>query len=263
MTPLLKSVSIGVGGIAVSVLVYFGAITGGSYQGSILTHLVDLIQGSVTQTTVAVNSPAWSMGIPMQPPIISSVATSSNGSATSGLASSTPYVFQVAAIDSNGGTTTLGLSATITTDASTTQSSPEDLVLKWTPVNGATGYAIFFGTSTAVGSGLTQYFYATTSGQFTFSTSTGSLPGSFTINDSTAFSELINPLGTEVFNDSINNATSSRPASTTAMQINGTAVMSASATTTACESDTAGAVFFNTANKHEWGCDGTTWNKIF
>jgi hypothetical protein len=265
MNPLIKNATVGIGGVAVAVAVYFSSVLGINYQSAILHHTVDVINGNNTSTVVATNAPNWSSAIPMTPPVISSIATSSYGSAASGLASSTPYTFQVAALDANThGTTTLGVPATITTDASTTQNYPEDIILKWSNVNGATGYAIYFATSTTVpAAGLGQYFMATTSGQYTFSTSTASLTGSYTNPDTTAFSEIINPNGTDVFNDSLNGATSTAAASTTALQIGGTMAAVASATTTACEADTAGSVFFNTTNKIEWGCNGTSWTKIF
>jgi hypothetical protein len=251
-----------IGGAAVSVVVFLTGVIGANYSGAFFTHLAEVVNGSNTQTVVALNAPNWASGISMMPPVISSIATSSNPTAASGLASSTPYIFEVAALDGTG-TTTLVTPTTITTDASNTQPLPEDINIKWALVNGATGYAIFFGTSTTIGNGLTQYFLATTSGQYTFSTSSGSLAGSYTKNDTTAFSELLNPNGTDIFNDNLNGATSTRAASTTAVQVNGTAVITAPATTTACESDTAGAIFYNGANSHEWGCNGTAWQKIF
>lgn len=256
-----KTITAGLAAL-LSIPIFGSAILGANYASPFLTHLVDIINGANTKVAVSTNAPNWAVGLPIAVPLISSVATSSYGSAASGLASSTPYVFQIAAIDGTGTTTLVG-SATITTDASTTQNSPEVLNVKWTPVNGATGYAVFFGTSTAIGTGLTQYFLATTSGQYTFSTSTGSLPGSYTRSETTAFSELLNPGGADIFNDNINNGTSTAAASTTAVEINGTAVITAGGTTTACEADTAGAIFFNQANSHEWGCNGSSWQKVF
>jgi len=261
MTLFTKTFQIIAGILSVPVLAT--GVLAANYGSPFLTHLVDVINGSQTNTVVVTNAPNFSFALPITPPIISSIATSSNGSAASGLASSTPYIFEVAALDGSG-TTTLINSATITTDASTTQNSPEDIILKWTPENGAMGYAIYFGTSTTIDvGGLAQYFLATTSGQYTFATSTNSLAGSYTNNDTTAFSEILNPAGSDIFNDNLNSATSSRPASTTAVQINGTAVITASGTTTACEADTAGAIFYNAANSHEWGCNGSVWTKIF
>ena len=261
MNPTIRNVTIG--GIAVTVAVYLTSILGVNYANGILNHIEDIINGPNTSVVVTNNAPNWGFGLSIQSPINTSIATSSNGSAASGLASSTPYTFSVAALDGTG-TTTLISYSTITTDASNTQAYPEDIVLKWTPVNGATGYAIYFGTTTnQTNTALNQYFYATTSGQFTFSTSTGSKSGSYTKLTTTAFSELMNPNGPDIFNDNINNSTSTVAASTTVIQINGTVDMVSPATTTACEFDTAGAIFFNSTNKHEWGCDGTNWNKIF
>jgi hypothetical protein len=244
-----------------SVPVFTVAIIGGNYSSPFLTHLVDVIQGANTTTVVSNNAPNWAIGVPMYTPPITSSATSSYGSATSGLASSTTYTFAIAALDGTG-TTTLSAPVTVTTDASTTQPYPEAVTLNWTPVNGATSYAIYFATSSKLTSPV-QLFYATTSSQYTFATSTGSLYGPYTNTDTTAFSEYINPNGSDVFNDNLLVGTSTKAASTTAVHINGDAVIVAPATTTACESDTAGAIFFNTANSHEWGCNGSTWTKIF
>jgi hypothetical protein len=261
MQPWLRNITIGLGGSAVTVAIYFSSILGSQYQGAILSHLEDIINGTNTTVAVSLNAPNWGFGIPIPTPQLSSIATSSNPTAASGLASSTPYTFAVVALDGTG-TTTLSNPLTITTDASNTQPLPEDIQVKWANVNGATGYAIFFATSSNA-TKFTQYFLATTSTQYTFATSTGSIAGSYTRNTTTAFTELLNPNGPDIFNDNTPNATSSIAASTTALQVGGTVDATASATTTACESDTAGSVFFNQANKHEWGCDGTTWNKIF
>jgi hypothetical protein len=259
MSPFLRTGTIGLGGIAATVAIYFSAILGSNYQGLILTHLADIVNTPNTTAVMATNAPNWEIGLPVASPIISSVATSSNRTAASGLASSTTYYFEVDALDGSGTTTAISTTS-IATDASSTQTLPEDINLFWSTVNGATGYAIFFSTSTP---SYNQYFLATTSGQYTFATSTGSKIGSYTKADTTAFSEVLSPMGTDIFNDNLNGATSSLAASTTAVQINGTAVITASATTTACESDTAGAIFFNTSNSHEWGCTGLLWTKIF
>lgn len=263
MNPLLRIGTIGLGGITATIAIFFSSVIGPNYQGLILNHLADIVNGNNTTSIVSTNAPNWEVGLPMPSPVFSSVASSSNGSAASGLASSTPYTFEIAALDGSG-TTTIFTSSTFTTDASNTQQYPEDIVLKWGAVNGAAGYAIYFGTTTTVPStGLSQYFFATTSNQYTFSTSTGSLSGSYTKNDTTAFSEVLNPLGADIFNDNINISTSSKVASTTGLQVNGDAAIVSQATTTACEADTAGVIFFNLSNKRDWGCNGTTWTAIF
>lgn len=262
MNPVTKNISIGIGSTVVAVLIYLaGGATAANYGGAILTHLVDIVRGSQTSTAVVLNAPAWSFGIPIPTPIATSAATTSYANATSGLASSTPYSFVVAALDGTG-TTTISNALTITTDASTTQPKPETINIAWGAVNGATGYAIFFATSSAPTS-YSQYFLATTTGTYNFATSTGSIAGTNTLTVGTAFTELLNPNGPDVFNDNASSATSSVAASTTVAQFGGIINASASATTSACESDTAGAIFYNTANSHEWGCNGTAWTKIF
>src|SRR5690242_19480502 len=118
MTPLIKNVSIGAGGVAVAVAIYLvGGASANKYSGAILTHLVDIVQGNSTKTVLALNAPAWALGEPLSAAINSSIATSSLANATSGLASSTPYTFQIAALDGQG-TTTLGEAQTVTTDPS-------------------------------------------------------------------------------------------------------------------------------------------------
>lgn len=249
-------------GKILTIPVLASAIIGSAYaQYSPFTfHLTDVILGQNTTTVAAANAPNWGIGIPIAQPVVSSIATSSYGSAASGLASSTTYYFAIAAIAGNG-TTTLSSGVTMTTDASTTQTNPEVVNLKWNALNGATGYAIYFSTTTPL---YNQYFLATTTGAYDFSTSTGSIGGTDVNTDSTAFSELINPNGPDIFNDSINISTSTVAASTTVIQANGTIDAVANGTTTACESDTVGSIFYNLANNHLWGCgSGGTWTKIY
>lgn len=263
MSPLIRNVSIGIGGTVVAVGIYFTSIIGANYQGAILNHLTDIVNGAITNTVVATNAPNWAYGTPLATPSASSIATSSYGSAASGLASSTPYTFAIAALDGSG-TTTLSSTQTITTDASTTQNKPEVINVDWSAVEGATGYAVYFATSSnAASSALSQCFFATTTGQYTFATSTGSWPCSNTFSDTHAFSNLISSFGPSYLNGSNSTATSSVAASSTALQVGGPINAEASATTTNCYAATAGDVFYNTSNSHEWGCNGSAWTKIF
>lgn len=249
-----------------SIPVFGVAIIGANYSSPFLTHLVDIVQGANTRTVASLNAPNWGTGEPLAVPVISSVATSSNGSAASGLASSTPYTFAVAALDGDG-TTTISATAVITTDASTTQHYPEDIVVKWPTVVGAQGYAIFFARSSNATT-FSQYFLATSTNgipnnQYTFSTSTGSAAGKDAQTDTTAFSNRIIPGSNSFFNGGSVGFATSTPASSTPVDINGYVRASLPATSTACYAATAGVIFYNTANGHEWGCNGTTWTKIF
>jgi hypothetical protein len=172
------------------------AIIGANYQSVILHHLVDITNGVNTQTVSSSNAPNWSSGIPLSVPVGTAAATTTGGT----VASSTAFIFAVAALDGTG-TTTIGTAATVTTDAST--SPNEQIQVGWSAVPGATGYAIYFATSSSATT-FSQYFLATSTNgnpntSYTFATSTGSLAGS-TGSDTTAFSTKINPTGTSYLN---------------------------------------------------------------
>ena len=260
MNPLIKTLSIGAGGIAVAVAVFFTGVSSVNYPGAILTHLVDIIHGKTTTTVVSSNSPGWAIGQPLFTPVETSIATSSYADATSGLASSTLWYFKIAALDGNG-TTTLSGPLSQLTDASTTQSKPEVLNIKWVGVAGATGYSVYFSTTTP---SYDQYFYATTTGQFTFSTSTGSIAGTDTLTDGTAFSTLINPTGPSWIYGGNGTATSSVVASTTALRVNGplAPVMTATTSSSVCVAATRGQMFYNVANDILWLCKSTGWTAV-
>jgi len=246
--------------------VFGSAVIGANYGSIILHHLVDIVNGSNTQTVVSVNAPNWSSGIPLSVPVGSAAATSTSGGT---VASSTPFTFAVAALDGTG-TTTIGTTATVSTDAST--SPNEEIQVSWAAVPGATGYAVYFATSSTATT-FSQYFYATSTNgspntSYTFATSTGSITGS-PGSDTTAFSTKINPTGQSYLNGgglTIGGQTlvgTTTAASSSELEVNGYLRAQLSATSTSCYAATAGAIFYNSANKHEWGCDGTNWTKIF
>lgn len=252
--PLFTRIGYLIGG-AISVAVFGTSIIGTNYQGVILTHLADVVNGSTTNTVVSLNAPNWENGIPLATPAAIASATTTGGT----MASSTTEYFAVSALDGFG-TTTVSNTVTSTTDASSTLLGSEAYEITWSPVPGSSGYAIFFGSKPTA---LTSYFYATTSGAYYMaSTTSGALTGSYTKSDTTAFSVLLNPNGPDYINGN-STATTSVAASSTAIQVNGNFVVSAPATTTNCYAGTAGAMFYNTSNGHEWGCAGNGWVKIF
>ena len=251
--PLFTRIGYLIGGV-ISVAVFGSAVIGTNYQGVILNHLADVINGSNTQPVASLNAPNWGYGIPLATPAAIASATTTGGT----MASSTTEYFAVSALDGFG-TTTVSNTVTSTTDASSTLLGAEAYEITWSPVPGSSGYAIFFGTSPTA---LTSYFYATTSGAYYMTSTSSALTGSYTKADNTAFSVLLNPNGPDYVNGN-STATSSVAASSTAMQVNGNFVVSAPATTTNCYAGTAGAIFYNTSNSHEWGCNGTSWTKIF
>ena len=238
-----------------SVAVFGSAVIGVNYQGVILSHLADIVNGNITNTVSSLNAPNWGYGIPLATPAAIASATTTGGT----MASSTSEYFSVSALDGFG-TTTISNTVTSTTDASSTGLGAEAYEITWSPVPGSSGYAVFFGISPTA---LNNYFYATTSGAYYMaSTTSGALTGSYTKSDTTAFSVLLNPNGPDYINGN-STATTSVAATSTAMQVNGNFVVSAPATTTNCYAGTAGSIFYNTSNSHEWGCNGTAWTKIF
>src|ERR1700682_5078246 len=188
MTPLLRTTALGV------VSIFFTAVIGTSSTFPILDHIANIVQGSNTRTLVALNAPNWGFGQPLATPAIATIATTTGGT----LASSTPISFEIAALDGDG-TTTVSLPTSLTTDAAGTLGA-EAINLSWSPVAGGQGYAIYVSTTTPANYNV--YWLATsTSGTFTYtSTSTGALTGSYTKEDTTAFSTRILPGSNSFFN---------------------------------------------------------------
>src|ERR1700733_12239176 len=153
--PLFTRIGYLIGG-AISVAVFGTSIIGVNYQGVILSHLADIVNGSNTQTVSSLNAPNWGYGIPLATPATIAAATTTGGT----MASSTTEYFAVAALDGFG-TTTISNVVTSTTDASSSLLGAEAFEITWSPVAGATGYAVFVGTSPTA---LNSYFYATTTG---------------------------------------------------------------------------------------------------
>lgn len=234
------------------------AIIGTAYGYPFLTHLVDITNGSQTVTDMSGNAPNWGYGVPLAQ--VQGVATATTTGGT--VASSTTFTFAVAALDQVGTTTESSL-ATVTTDAA--GSPNEQIQVSWAPVAGAQRYAVFFATGTvSTAAGLNQYFLATSTSGYTFATSTGSLSGSYSKTDTTAFADLIQPNGPSYFEGNNGTATgSSISASGTAMEINGGLRVTEVGTTTSCDAQTAGTIIFNTRNSHLAGCNGTNWVIIF
>ena len=150
-----------------------------------LISLVSAITGNTTVQNVNVANPLYGFGIPLQSPIATAATLSTGGT----LASSTLFRFMVDASDSFGSTTPSNEVSTTTLRTTRTGS----IVVTWyTPVN-AKAARVYF----AVGptGAYTRYFVATTTGQYTFSTSSSALVGT-PVAQTTAYSVKLNPLGT-------------------------------------------------------------------
>ncbi len=239
--------------------VFGTAIIAANYPSAILTHLVDIINGDNTQTVVSLNAPNWSSGIPLATPVGISAATSTGGT----MASSTPVYFAVAALDGTG-TTTISNVLSATTDASSTVLAAEGFNVSWSAVQGATGYAVYIGSSA---SNLTSYFLATsTNGTpnrtiYIASTTANALTGSNTLADTTAFSVKINPLGTSFFNGGKIGVGTSSPLAN--LDVASGTVRAIGASTSTCNSTNAGAIQFQSTSGHFYGClSSGTWKQL-
>jgi hypothetical protein len=142
-------------------------------------------QGGTGNTQIIPVYPNWSVDIPLSPPVNFALASSTTGGS---LGSRMPLYFKVAAIGA-GGTTTP------TTELSTTTVMASSQVnLTWTPSPGATGYAIYYATTTP--GAENAYQMATTTNAYDFT--------------STSTPVYANPLGfPTAFSLALSNATSS------------------------------------------------------
>ena len=258
MPLFIKVIGAGVAAL-LSIPVYGSPIIGVNYSSPILTHLADIVSGINTNSDIETNAPNWGYGVPLQQVVGVSAAISTDSGT---VASSTTYSFSVSALDQSG-TTTVGTPVTITTGAA--GGANEEIQLTWVPVAGAQGYAVFFGQGTQTSAaGLTSYYLATSSSGYTFSTSTNALSGSYTKTDTTAFADLLQPFGPSYIAGDNGTATGTPvAASSTALELNGGFRSTEVGTTSSCDTQTAGTMFYNTANSHEWGCNGSTWIKVF
>ena len=254
--PLLTKTFAIVAGL-LSIPIFGVATLAVNYASPFVMHLADVVNGSNTAVVASTNAPNWSIGAPLY-----QVAQPTAATTTGTLASSTAFSVAVAAVDGTGTTT---LSAAITQRTDPNGNANEGLIVTWPAVPGATGYAVFVATGTVTtASSFSQYFAATTSGQYDLSTTTGSLTGSYTKSDITAFAFKFNPSGTSYIDGGNGTATGTPlAASGTALEINGGFRNTEVGTTTSCDAQTAGVVFYNTSNAHEWGCNGTKWVIIF
>lgn len=150
-------------GLAVAgILAILGLAVGASAQIA----AASLFQISGTQITPIF--PSWSINIPLAPPsnFRAASSTSPGGSLST---STTPLYFRVAAINGTGTTT---VSSEI---ATTTRTGSSRIHFSWTPVPGATGYAIFYSTTTP--GAQNAYQLATTTNQYDFTSTSSPLYG--------------------------------------------------------------------------------------
>jgi hypothetical protein len=251
-----KVISAGIAAL-LSIPVFGSAIIGANYSSPILTHLADIVSGNNTSVVAALNAPNWSFGIQL-----SQVAGVSAATTTGTTASSTSFVFAVAALDGTG-TTTLSAAVVQATDAN--GNANEGFQLSWGAVPGASGYAVYFATSSSATAVLTQYFNATSTNgipntSYTFATSTGSLTGSYTKADPTAYSVKLNPLGASYLNGGNLGISTTSPVAT--IDVASGTLRAYSISTSTCAAANDGSIFYNAKDKHLYVCEATTWQLI-
>ncbi|MBK3666176.1 hypothetical protein JJE66_33765 [Bradyrhizobium diazoefficiens] len=202
-----------------------------------------LVSNLFPNSQLYVNLPAPVLSLPTAP---------GSGSITAG---GTLY-FEVTALDGQGetiggnqlGTTTIGSSA---------------LQLTWGAVQGATGYRVYFSTSTP--QAFLQYFAATsTSGApnayYTFTSTTtptyvSGLPASntaysFNANQSTGAGWFMGKFGLGTSSPAV------------ALDVASGTLRAYSVSTTTCNAVIDGAIFYNATDKHLYVCEATIWQII-
>lgn len=201
------------------------AFAASSITPGIFVKLVGLFVQPVTTS--------YSYGTPVQQPQAFAIASTS-GSLTPG-----PLLLQVAAVTRTG-------TSSPSAEVSTTTSASEGLNLSWAPVPGASGYAIYIGTSTP---GSERSFF--------MASSTNGVPNNFYTLTSTSSPTFYTVPGQGA------GYYTSMGSGTTSIDTTGLIRAQSSATTT-CTAALNGSVFYNPNNAHLWLCTGAgpSWTLI-
>lgn len=186
----------------------------------------------------------------MAPPSVSLPTAPGTGSITAG---GTLY-FQVTALDGQGESTGANLVGTTTVASSALQ-------LTWAAVTGATGYRVYFSTSTP--QALTQYFSATSSANLYYTMTSTSSPvyvpsGQPTSNS--AYGVKLNSTGSSYLLGGNVGIATSVPAM--ALDVASGTMRAYSVSTSTCAAVNDGAVFYNATDKHLYVCEAATWQLI-
>ena len=96
--------------------------------------------------------------------------------------------------------------------------------------------------------------------QYTMATTTGSLSGSYSKSDTTAFAFKINPLGASYLNGGNLGIATTSPV--TAHDVASGTIRAYSISTSTCAAANDGAVFYNAKDKHLYVCEATVWQLI-
>ena len=175
----------------------------------------------------------YSYATQLQQPNVTVASTSPASSLSGG-----KLVLQVAALSATG-------TSTPSSEYATTTTAKNGLKLSWPTIPGATGYAVYFGTSTP---GSEQAYFMATS-------TAGAVNTFYWLQSTSSPTYYSIPSSGSGYFASIGSAT-------TTFDTTGTIRAASSATTTACVAANDGAVFYNAANLHLWLCQSAAWTVI-
>lgn len=199
-------------------------------QAFAATNITPAVVAKIVGLFVQPITTSYSYATQVQTPVLTAASSTTGGSLTVG----TLY-FEVAAL------TITGTSSPSNEIATTTVAGSSRIQLTWPAVPGATGYAVYFGTTTP---GSENAYFMATSSANTFYT--------FTSTSSPTFYPV--PVqGAGYY--------SQQGSGTTTLDTTGL-IRSQSAATTTCTTALAGAMFYSTANSHLWLCTGGNWAVI-
>ena len=206
-------------GIATGMLL--GAFGFSSIASAATSFTYQTFQKLIGGNNVVPVSPSYSYATQLQQPVASIASTT--GSLSGG-----PLVIKVVA-DTPFGTSSPSL------EISTTTSKTEALQITWPAVPGASGYAIYFGTSTP--NSEKAYFVATSTN--------GAVNTVYTLTSTSSPNYDLLPHISTGFYSQIGSASSS-------VATAGNILTQSAATTTPCTTALNGSIFYNTANAHLW-----------
>jgi hypothetical protein len=212
--------------IALAVAIPFCTFAGSSFSYAVFQQL---LVGNYIVPTVTSNAYATEL----QQPSVTSTAS------TTGTLSGGKLYLEVVA------TTVTGTSSP-SAEIATTTSVNENVNIVWSPIPGATGYAVYFGTSTP---GSEQSYFAATS-------TAGVVNTQYSLTSTTSPTYNTPSLNGTGYYASIGSGTSS-------IAVSGQIQVTSNATTT-CSTALNGAIFYSTANSHLWLCTGSgpAWTVI-